>query len=458
MLKRQYTILVIDDEESMREFFDIMLSRLGYYVDVADDGRVGLGKLAEQSYDLVISDIKMPYTDGFTVLEWIKQHASETIVIMITAFASTAQAVEAMKKGAYDYITKPFNNEEIRLVIQNALERKDLREENKELKAVLTERYSLGNLVGKSKSMQQVYDLIRKVAKNRVNVLITGESGTGKELVAKAIHYNSDRQEHSFVAINCGAIPENLLESELFGHEKGAFTGAVKQKTGLFEEANEGTIFLDEIAELSPSMQVKLLRVLQEREFRRVGGTKSIHTNTRIISATNKDLAAAVNGGSFREDLYFRINVFEIQLPPLRERRDDIPLLINNFYQKLIDKENVKVSEEAMKCMLDYDWPGNIRELENVLERCIVLGHIDTLSEDGLPQELTKEVVTPSAQLDTIPTSGFELDAYLTDIEHQILLKALKKSRGSRENAAKLLGISLRSLKYRLSKLNIPED
>ncbi|MGA1825950.1 MAG: sigma-54-dependent transcriptional regulator [bacterium] len=458
MPKGRYNILVVDDEKSMREFFTIMLIRLGYNVYVASDGRDAISKLEKQNYDLVISDIQMPHADGFEVLQFIKQHAPETIVIMITAFSTTEQAVEAMKQGAYDYITKPFNNDEVRLIIKNALERKDLRRENEELKAELAKRYSLENLVGKSKCMQEVFDLVHKAAANMVNVLLTGESGTGKELVARAIHFHSDRRKGSFIAIHCGAIPENLLESELFGHEKGAFTGAIKQKSGLFEEAAQGTIFLDEIGELSLEMQVKLLRVLQEREFRRVGGIKNIHTDARIISATNRNLENEVAQGTFREDLYYRINVFQIRLPSLRERRKDIPLLISHLYNKLTGKKELKVTEGAMKCLFDYDWPGNIRELENVLERCIVLGHTDILNEDSLPKNFTKTVVTSPTQLENIPAQGFELDAYLAGIEQEVLLKALEKSNGSREDAARLLGISMRSMKYRLSKFNIESE
>jgi len=302
-----YEILIVDDEESMREFLAIMLHREGYRVDAVADGAMAVARLKERGYDLIISDIKMPRMNGFELLAHVREKSPETMMIMITAFSTTEDAVEAMKQGAYDYIIKPFRNEEIRLIVKNALERRALRQENLQLKQALDQRYSFGNLIGKSKAMQEVFDLVQKVAGSRANVLITGESGTGKELVAKAVHYNSERKEKPFIPINCGAIPENLLESELFGHEKGSFTGAVQQKPGLFEMADGGTLFLDEIGELPAAMQVKLLRVLQEREFRRVGGTRNIRIDVRLIAATNKDLEVEVGRGGFREDLFYRL-------------------------------------------------------------------------------------------------------------------------------------------------------
>jgi two-component system response regulator PilR (NtrC family) len=452
------SILVVDDEESMREFLTIMLHREGYEVDAAADGVQAVARLKDQGYDLVISDIKMPRFNGLELLSHIKERFPETVVIMITAFSTTEEAVEAMKQGAYDYITKPFKNEEIRLIVQNALERKVLRQENIELKKELGRRYSFGGLIGKSKGMQEVYDLIQKVAGSKVNVLITGESGTGKELVARAIHYNSDRRDWPFVAINCGAIPENLLESELFGHEKGSFTGAVQQKAGLFEVASRGTVFLDEIGELPAMMQVKLLRVLQEQEFRRVGGTRDVRVDVRLIAATNKDLEAEVGGGAFREDLYYRLNVIRVLLPALRERRGDIPLLIEHFYQKLTGKKDVVVSEEVMRRLLDYHWPGNVRELENIVERCVVLGQEEELSGACLPPQLQNSGLSANGSLSEIPETGLDLDAYLGGIEKDILLKALDKTGGVRKKAAELLGITFRSIRYRLAKFGIDPD
>ncbi len=451
----KYRILVVDDEESMREFLTIMLHREGYEVDAASDGTQAVTSLKEKSYDLVISDIKMPRLNGFQLLSHIKERFPETVVMMITAFSSTEEAVEAMKQGAYDYITKPFKNEEIRLIVKNALERKALRQENTELKKELGRRHSFCSIIGKSKNMQGIYDLIEKVADSRVNVLITGESGTGKELVARAIHFNSDRKEKPFVPINCGAIPENLLESELFGHEKGSFTGAVHQKAGMFEVADGGTLFLDEIGELPPMMQVKLLRVLQEREFRRVGGTKNIQVDVRLIAATNKHLEDEVGRGIFREDLFYRLNVIHIPLPSLRERREDIPLLVEHFFRKLTGKGEVKVSEGAMRRLLDYHWPGNIRELENALERCVVLGHSEEIAEDCLPSQLQGPAAAGPGGLDELPETGMDLDAYLGGIERDILLKALDRCGGVRKKAAEFLGISFRSIRYRLAKFDI---
>ncbi|MEJ2202327.1 MAG: sigma-54 dependent transcriptional regulator, partial [Desulfuromonadaceae bacterium] len=394
----------------------------------------------------------MPRLSGFELLAHIKERFPDMAVIMITAFSTTEEAVEAMKNGAYDYIIKPFKNEEIRLVVQNALERKALRQENLQLKKELGKRYSFCSLIGKSKAMQDIYDLIEKVAVSKSNVMISGESGTGKELVARAIHYHSDRRDKPIVPINCGAIPENLLESELFGHEKGSFTGAVQQKAGLFEMADGGTLFLDEIGELPPMMQVKLLRVLQEREFRRVGGTRNIKVDARVVTATNKDLSEEVARGTFREDLFYRLNVICLTLPPLRDRRVDIPLLVEHFYEKMTGRKGVKISEGAMVRLLDYNWPGNIRELENVIERCVVLGQSDQLTADCLPPQLRAESVPTEGGLQQIPDSGLDLDDYLGNIEKDILLKALEKTGGVRKKAAELLGITFRSIRYRLAK------
>ncbi len=460
MEEKKYSILVVDDEESMREFLAIMLHREGYKVTAAEDGAQALVCLNNNTYDLIISDIQMPRLDGFKLLNHVKEHCPETVMIMITAFSTTEEAVEAMKNGAYDYIIKPFKNEEIRLIVKNALERKVLREENIELKKELGKRYSFSSIIGKSKCMQQVYDLIGKVAGTKANVLITGESGTGKELVAKAIHYNGSHKDSPFVAINCGAIPENLLESELFGHEKGSFTGATNAKVGLFEAANGGTIFLDEIGELPSLMQVKLLRVLQEREIRKVGGTKNIAVNVRLIVATNKDLEEEVAQGNFREDLFYRINVIRVDLPPLRARRDDILLLIEHFFDKISDQDKpLEISTKAMKKLLDYHWPGNIRELENVVERCVILGNSEEIQEGDLPAQLFKkgDGSTPNG-FEELPEAGLDLDDYLGNIEKDILLKALDRTDGVRKKAAELLKISFRSMRYRLAKYDIDPD
>ncbi|OGR31001.1 MAG: Fis family transcriptional regulator [Desulfuromonadales bacterium GWD2_61_12] len=456
MTAEKYRLLIVDDEESMREVLSILLQREGYEVDSAGDGAQALCRLKEQGYDLVITDIKMPQVTGLELLAHIRERFPETLVIMVTAFSTTEEAVEAMKQGAYDYITKPFKNEEIRLIVRNALERKALRQENQSLKKELGRIYSFGNLIGKSKPMQQVYDLIKRVAASRVNVLVCGESGTGKELVAKAIHYNSERREFPFVPINCGAIPENLIESELFGHEKGSFTGAMQQKLGLFEVAKGGTIFLDEIAELPQMMQVKLLRVLQERELRRIGGTRTLPVDVRVIAATNRKLEEDVASGRFREDLFYRLNVIRIDLPALRERREDIPLLIEHFFAKLAGRPGL-VAADAMTRLLDYQWPGNVRELENVIERCIVLGQEEELTLSCLPATLLAGGDSTRGVTPEIPDSGFDLDGYLGRIECELLQKGLEKSGGVRKGAAALLGITFRSIRYRLAKYGLGE-
>ena len=455
MPEKAHRILIVDDEESMRDFLSILLRRDGYQVETAVDGAQAVACLRDAHFDLVISDVKMPRLDGFSLLDHVIARAPTTAVIMITAFSNTEQAVEAMKKGAYDYITKPFKNDEIRLIVQNALERMELRKENRQLKRELEQRFSFGSIIGKSRPMQAVYDLIEKVAGSRVNILVTGESGTGKELVAKAIHFNSERRDQPFVAINCGAIPENLLESELFGHEKGSFTGAVVQKAGLFEVADGGTLFLDEIAELPAMMQVKLLRVLQERELRRVGGTRTLPVDVRLVAATNKDLNRLVSCGQFREDLFYRLNVIQLALPALRERREDIPLLVEHFLGKYSPTVSLTLADGVLRRLLDYGWPGNIRELENTIERCVVLCGDGAITVDSLPGHIRTGADPVEAPMQDLPEEGLDLDNYLGNIEKSILLKALDRTGGIRKRAAELLGISFRSIRYRLAKYGL---
>ena len=458
MEDHKFSILVVDDEESMREFLSIMLSREGYQVTTAEDGAQALICLNSSTYDLIISDIKMPRLNGFQLLAHVRQYCPETMMIMITAFSTTEEAVDAMKRGAYDYITKPFKNEEIRLIVKNALERRALRREALRKKSQPEQRSVYLSLIGASQPMQHLYDMIGRIAATKATVLITGESGTGKELVAKAIHANSSQKDSPFVAINCGAIPENLLESELFGHEKGSFTGAATAKTGLFEVANGGTIFLDEIGELPAMMQVKLLRVLQEREVRRVGGTRDIPVDVRLITATNKDLELEVNSSRFREDLYYRINVIRLDLPPLRARREDIPLLAEHFLKKIAVAENpLALSPAAMKRLVSYQWPGNIRELENVIERSAIFVTSGEIREEDLPPFLlrTRSEAEGRGALDQLPATGLDLDEYLGNIEKDILLKALERTNNVRKKAAELLRISFRSMRYRLSKYGI---
>jgi two-component system response regulator PilR (NtrC family) len=452
-------ILVVDDEQSMREFLDIMLKKEGYKVSLASNGEEVLKYIGKDIFDLVLLDIRMPKMDGITVLRKIKSTSPETVVIMITAYDSSDTAIKAMKEGAYDYIPKPFKIDEIKLIIKNALEKKHLQKENILLKQVVRDRYVFDNIIGQSPKMLALYDLLEKVAPTKTNVLITGESGTGKELVAKAIHFNSPRKEKPFVTLNCGAIPEALIESELFGHMKGAFTDAIATKKGLFEMADEGTIFLDEISELPLMMQVKLLRVLQNREFKRVGGTEDIHVDVRIIAATNKDLEKAVKEKRFREDLYYRLNVIQIKLPSLRERREDIPVLAAHFlkrYSEELNKNISGISPEALHLFLNYEYPGNVRELQNIIERAVALGTEQELTAHNLRTYLDEQIHTKKGMIDLdIPNEGIDLEKVVEDLERTLLLKALDKTRGIKKKAAELLHINFRSMRYRLEKYGL---
>jgi two-component system response regulator PilR (NtrC family) len=452
-------ILVADDEQSMREFLDIMLKKEGYKVSLASNGEEVVKLMDNDLFDLVLLDIRMPKLDGISTLKKIKAIAPETVVIMITAYASADTAIKAMKEGAYDYITKPFKVEEIKLIINNALEKKNLQKENILLKQVVRDRYHFGNIIGQSSKMGALYDLLAKVSPTKTNILIAGESGTGKELVAKAIHYNSPRKEKPFVTLNCGAIPESLIESELFGHMKGAFTDAIATKKGLFEVADEGTIFLDEISELPLLMQVKLLRVLQDKEFKRVGGTEDIRVDVRIISATNKDLDEAVKEKRFREDLFYRLNVIQIKLPPLRERKEDIPILANHFLKKYSDELNkniLKISPEALQILLNYEYPGNVRELQNIIERAVALESSQELTAHNLSSYLSEQPLLKKGPIDIeIPSEGIDLEKMVEDLERTLLVKALDKTKGIKKKAAELLHINFRSMRYRLEKYGL---
>jgi two-component system response regulator PilR (NtrC family) len=455
-------ILVADDEQSMREFLEIMFKKEGYHVSLAPNGEEVL-KLAEKEiFDLVLLDIRMPRLDGISVLKKLKAISPETIVIMITAYASADTAIKAMKEGAYDYITKPFKVEEIKLIIKNALEKKNLQQENILLKQVVRDRYHFDNIIGQSSKMLALYDLLEKVAPTKTNILITGESGTGKELVAKAIHYNSPRKDRPFVTLNCGAIPEPLIESELFGHMKGAFTDAIATKKGLFELADEGTIFLDEISELPLLMQVKLLRVLQDKEFKRVGGTEDIRVDVRIISATNRDLEEGVREKRFREDLFYRLNVIQIKIPPLREKREDIPLLTTHFlkkYSEELNKNMSTISPEALRILLNYDYPGNVRELQNIIERAVALESTQELTAQNLSSYLDEQLPLKKRPLDLeIPNEGIDLEKVVEDLERTLLLKALEKTKGIKKKAADLLHINFRSMRYRLEKYGLNHE
>ena len=452
-------ILVADDEQSMREFLDIMLKKEGYKVSLASNGEEVVKLVDNDLFDLVLLDIRMPKLDGISALKKIKANAPETIVIMITAYASADTAIKAMKEGAYDYITKPFKVEEIKLIIKNALEKKNLQKENILLKQVVRDRYHFGNIIGQSPKMMALYDLLEKVSPTKTNILIAGESGTGKELVAKAIHYNSPRKEKPFVTLNCGAIPESLIESELFGHMKGAFTDAIATKKGLFEVADEGTIFLDEISELPLLMQVKLLRVLQDKEFKRVGGTEDIRVDVRIISATNKDLEEGVKEKRFREDLFYRLNVIQIKLPPLRDRKEDIQILANHFlkkYSEELSKNILKITPEALQILLNYDYPGNVRELQNIIERAVALESSQELTAHNLSSYLSEQPLLKKGPIDIeIPSEGIDLEKMVEDLERTLLLKALDKTKGIKKKAAELLHINFRSMRYRLEKYGL---
>ena len=452
-------ILVADDEQSMREFLDIMLKKEGYKVSLASNGEEVVKLIENDLFDLVLLDIRMPRVDGISALKKIKANSPETTVIMITAYASADTAIQAMKEGAYDYITKPFKVEEIKLIIKNALEKKNLQKENILLKQVVRDRYHFGNIIGQSSKMVALYDLLEKVSPTKTNILIGGESGTGKELVAKAIHYNSPRKEKPFVTLNCGAIPESLIESELFGHMKGAFTDAIATKKGLFEVADEGTIFLDEISELPLLMQVKLLRVLQDKEFKRVGGTEDVRVDVRIISATNKDLEEAVKEKRFREDLYYRLNVIQIKLPPLRDRKEDIQILASHFLKKYSDELNkniLKISPEALQILLDYEYPGNVRELQNIIERAVALEGSQELTAHHLSSYLNGQPLLKKGPIDIeIPNEGIDLEKMVEDLERALLVKALDRTKGIKKKAAELLHINFRSMRYRLEKYGL---
>ncbi|MEK7370388.1 MAG: Fis family transcriptional regulator [Candidatus Rokubacteria bacterium GWC2_70_24] len=450
-------VLVVDDEKSMRELLAITLERQGYEVSVAEDGEVAIEAVRRDGFDVIITDLRMPNADGLQVLRAAKEHTPETVVIVITAVGSTETAVEAMKLGAYDYITKPFKLDEIHLIIRRALERKRLRDENLYLRKQLETQHRFDNIVGKSARMAEIFDTIRKIADSPSTVMVSGESGTGKELVARAIHFNSQRRTKPFVSVNCGAIPEALMESELFGHVKGAFTGAVANKVGLFSAAEAGTLFLDEITEIPTLLQVKLLRAIQEREVRRVGDTRDLKVDVRLIAASNRELEQAVSEGVLREDLFYRLNVIPIHLPPLRERREDIALLVAHFLQKFgrqLNKDVRGVTPEALAILERYHWPGNIRELENVLERAIVLGGGEVLGADALPESVRRERPMKALEVE-LPEDGMDLEATLDALERRYLQRALDRSGGVQTKAAELLRMTFRQFRYKLQKHNM---
>lgn len=453
-------ILVVDDEESIREFLEIMLKKEGYEVTTAEDGAKAKDILTKKSFDMIISDMQMPNVTGIELLRHVRESYPDLVFMIITAFGTTETAVEAMKLGAYDYLTKPFKIDEVRLNIANALRSKNLETEVRVLKKELVKEYSFQNMIGNSDAMHAVFNLIKRVSQAPTNVLITGESGTGKEVIAKAIHYNGPLKDKPFVTVNCGAIPENLMESEMFGHKKGSFTGAIADKVGLFEVADGGTLFLDEVGELPASIQVKLLRAIQERIIRRVGAVDDMKVDVRIIAATNRNLEEMVQKGTFRQDLYYRLNVINIKSPPLRDRAEDIPLLAGHFLKKYNDKLNKQIqsiSVEAMDVLKKYNYPGNVRELENMIERTVALEAGSTILPESLPPMVNTSSGRKMASSNEIEIGdeGLDLDKVVGQIEKELLIKAIHASNGVKKKAAKLLKISFRSMRYRVEKYGL---
>jgi len=458
--RRPPRILVVDDERSMRELLAIVLKREGYEVLLAENGKMAVDLIEKEPIDILISDIKMPDLSGVEVLRAAKKVDQDILGIMITAFASTDTAVEAMRLGACDYLSKPFDIDLLKMKVREKIESRQLRQENVLLKRTLGLTHKFTNIIGRSESMLDVFKMIETVSRTNSTILLTGESGTGKGLVAQAIHFHSLRRDKPMVSLNCGALPETLLESELFGHMRGSFTGAESNKKGLLEIAERGTVFLDEIGEMSAVMQVKLLRVLQERRFRRVGGLEELQADIRVIAATNQDLAKAVQDGRFREDLFYRINVIPIALPPLRERREDIPLIAEHFlakYREQMDKQIAGISREALELLMQHEWPGNIRELENIIERAVALETTKTILPDSLPRSVRGDGPRAgvTAAPDALPESGFDLEAHVKEIERGYIAEALRRAGGVQVKAAELLGMSFRSFRYYVKKYNL---
>jgi two-component system response regulator PilR (NtrC family) len=451
------SILIIDDEEVLQDVLSSLLRREGYEVLSAKTGEMGLEVLAEEEVDLVLLDLMLPGISGQEVLKEIRRREPEMVVVVVTAYSSIESAIEAMRQGAFHYIPKPFKNEEVLLTVRKGLEQRRLATENRSLREQLRERYSFGNLVGKSKPMQEVFDLVRLAAPSKSNILILGESGTGKELVAKAIHHHSRRASGPFVTVNSGSMPADLLESTLFGHVKGAFTGAVASKKGLFEMAHGGSIFFDEIGNIPLDTQAKLLRVIQEKEFMRLGGVETLTADVRIVAATNADLEGEVGRGRFREDLYYRLNVITVSLPPLRARTEDIPLLVNHFlgrYSRENEKEVLRVTPEAMTYLMDYSWPGNVRELENVVERAVVLATGDELDVALLPASVReREGLVPAVH--PAPNGEISLKEAVTEYERQLIVRALREAGGVQKHAAEKLHVKPTTLHEMIKRLNI---
>jgi len=449
-------ILIIDDEKSILDLLSVVFKKEGYIVETSLSAKTALELIDKEEFDLILTDIKLPQMSGMKILKYAKEKYPAMPVVMITAYGTIKQAIEALKMGAMDYIVKPFNMEELKIIVAQGLENRRMKQENVLLKKDLEEKYGMNNMVGKSKKMLEVYNLIEKIAVTDSTVLISGESGTGKEIAARAIHFHSRRRERPFVSINCGALPENLLESELFGHVKGSFTGAIVNKKGMFETAEKGTLFLDEVGEMSPWTQVKLLRTLQDRKVRRVGGTEEFPIDVRIIGATNQDLKKRIEEGKFREDLFYRLNVISLELPPLRNRKEDIPLLVSHFLSKYCDKmgrDMKRMAPRVMKVFESYSWPGNVRELENAIERIIAIEERETITESSLPDELISPQREQDRSYEVKP--GFDLNVTLDDISRNFVQQALRRTNGNLKETATLLGINYRSLRYLIEKLGL---
>ncbi len=455
------SILVIEDDSSLRQVLEMFLRKAGHEVASAVSAEEGLRLFENEEFDIVLTDLKLGKQGGLEVLSRVKAISPECEVIIMTAYSTVETALEAMKRGALDYVAKPFKLEEISVLIEKALERRALSLENIRLRRELSGRYRFEHIVGKTARMRQVFDTIARVASTKTSVLITGESGTGKELVARAIHFNSPRKDGPFVVVNCGAIPDALMESEMFGHVRGAFTGAYTTRHGLLEAANRGTVFLDEVGEISLPMQVKLLRFLQEHTIRPVGGTQEVKVDVRVVAATNKDLYEEVRAGRFREDLYYRLNVIRIHLPPLRERSEDIPYLAQHFVDKFcreMGREPLGVAPEVMERLKSLRYPGNVRELENIIEHAVTFARGRVIEMDALPEHVRQarpEALSPIEDVTQVPEQGLDLEGRLAEIEKRILLNALKRTGGVRKDAAALLGITFRSLRYKLAKYGL---
>jgi len=452
------SVLVVDDEEVMRDVLQTLLGQAGYQVTLAENGAEGLALARRTGFDAAIVDVMLPEMGGLEVLEEVKKIDPELIVLMITAYASVETAITAMKKGAFDYVTKPFKHEEVLHILRNGLNQRRLQDENRQLRTALRDQARFTEIVGKSQRMQQVFNLISQVAPSRSTILVVGESGTGKELVAKAIHVNSPRVDKAFIVVNSGSLPNDLLESNLFGHVKGAFTGAVYSKKGLFELADKGTLFFDEIGNIPLETQAKLLRVMQEREFMRLGGVEIIKVDVRIVAATNIDLRRAVEEGRFREDLFYRLNVIALQLPALRQRKEDIPALVSHFVEKYCrenGKPQVEVSPEALQVLMDYDWPGNVRELENVIERGVVLSTDGHVGRELIPDHVRTVPSFHVPQM-TVPPDGINLRDVISSFERRLIESTLESTGGVQKEAARLLGLKPTTLNEMIKRHNIP--